>query len=325
MGAGRSRGPLERWRRALGRRRRRAEGARWTRFREDLVDAAALHAMIGEAIRAGRPFAFGRPGYYEAWLVAHGFATDGPTRHRGPWAGPRYPDWLRRVARDNVGIERVGDAELDAFVATTLGAIAACDALGVVDEPVPGFTAVLERVIRPEVVLSAHLVADPRAALDLGARPWTADLAGRRVLVVHPFARSIARQYARRADVTGVRDLLPELDLLTLVPPVTFAGASTGRSWSDELAAACARMAGLEFDVAIVGAGGYGLPLAVHAKALGRVGVHLAGATQVLFGIRGGRWRDDPRIGPEMDATWVDPDPSEVPPDPDRVEAGAYW
>lgn len=304
---------------ALGRaRRRRRERADWARRTAGRLDVAALHAALTDAIGAGRPFAYGRPGFFEAAIVAHAVA-----------AGPPYPEHLRRVARDNVGIEhpggRAGDAELDAFAWTTLGAMAACDVLGVTDEPITGFGAALDRVVRPGLVLAGHSEADPRDALDRGVPPFTAALAGRRVLVVHPFARTIERQYARRTEVTGVREFLPAFELVTLVPPVTFAGASTGRRWHDGLAATSAAMAALDFDVAIVGAGGYGLPLAAFARSLGRVGVHLAGATQLLFGIRGRRWADVERVAREMDETWVAPDAAELPPDPERVEGGAYW
>jgi len=295
-------------------RRQRAERAAWERRLATRLDVLELHARLGAAIRDRRPYALGRPGFYEAALVAHALAS-----------GPPYPDRLRHVARVNVGIEHTSDADLDAFAMTTLGAMAGCDLLGATDDPIPNFLAAIERVQRDGLELVGHSQADPRDALDLGGRPFTAELAGRRLLVVHPFARTIERQYARRREVTGVRDLLPDLDLVTLVPPVTFAGASTGRRWHDELAATTARIAALEFDVAIVGAGGYGLPIAAFVRSLGRVGVHLAGATQLLFGIRGRRWRDVPRIAQEMDDTWVAPDPSELPPAPERVEGGAYW
>ena len=42
----------------------------------------------------------------------------------------------------------------------------------------------------------------------------------------------------------------------------------------------------IEFDVAIIGCGAYGLPLAVEAKRMGKQAIHMGGATQVLFGIK---------------------------------------
>ena len=41
------------------------------------------------------------------------------------------------------------------------------------------------------------------------------------------------------------------------------------------------------FDVAIIGCGAYGFPLAAKLKQAGKIVIHLGGATQLLFGIIG--------------------------------------
>ena len=48
----------------------------------------------------------------------------------------------------------------------------------------------------------------------------------------------------------------------------------------------------LEFDVALIAAGGLGIPLASEIKRMGRVAISLGGHLQVLFGVIGRRWRD---------------------------------
>jgi ketopantoate reductase len=86
-------------------------------------------------------------------------------------------------------------------------------------------------------------------------------------------------------------------------------------------------VARIDFDVAIVGAGAYGLPLAAAVKDLGRQAVHLGGATQLLFGIRGRRWEvespDD--IAPLFNEHWVRPSAEETPQGSSSVEGGCYW
>ena len=77
--------------------------------------------------------------------------------------------------------------------------------------------------------------------------------------------------------------------------------------------------------MAIIGAGAYGLPLAAHVKRLGKKAVHLGGATQILFGIRGKRWDEMPFFQKLYNEHWVRPLPSEVPKDYQRVEGGCYW
>lgn len=39
-----------------------------------------------------------------------------------------------------------------------------------------------------------------------------------------------------------------------------------------------------DFDVAIIGCGAYGFPLAAKIKKAGKIGIHLGGAAQLLFG-----------------------------------------
>ena len=47
------------------------------------------------------------------------------------------------------------------------------------------------------------------------------------------------------------------------------------------------------FDIAIIGCGAYGLPLAAKLKKEGRQAIHLAGVTQLMFGIKGKRWEEN--------------------------------
>lgn len=43
----------------------------------------------------------------------------------------------------------------------------------------------------------------------------------------------------------------------------------------------------INFDTAIIGCGAYGMPLAAQIKNAGRQAIHLGGAVQLLFGIKG--------------------------------------
>ena len=123
-------------------------------------------------------------------------------------------------------------------------------------------------------------------------QPWTAQLQGKRVLVIHPFAKTIESQYANhRARLFADPTVLPEFELKTLLPPQTIAGNADGyASWFDALAQTCERIGRESYDVALIGAGAYGLPIAAFVKSEGRQAVHLGGATQLLFGIKGRRW-----------------------------------
>ena len=148
---------------------------------------------------------------------------------------------------------------------------------------------------------------------------------GKRVLVVHPFKTTIERQYARRAELFPGTDILPQFADLRIVQAVQgLAGADTGyASWFDALVAMEQQMDAAPYDVAIIGAGAYGLPLAAHARDTGHAAIQMSGALQLLFGIRGKRWDDHPIISKLYNDAWVRPE--ETLAHKEKVEGGSYW
>jgi hypothetical protein len=87
----------------------------------------------------------------------------------------------------------------------------------------------------------------------------------------------------------------------------------------------CAEVEKVDFDIAIIGAGAYGLPLAFHVKSLGKKAIHMGGATQILFGIKGKRWDHHEVISKLYNEHWVRPLPSERPEHYYDIEKGCYW
>ena len=156
--------------------------------------------------------------------------------------------------------------------------------------------------------------------------PWTVALEGRRVLVIHPFANTIGNQYLNRQRIWPKTDVLPEFNLVTLRAAQTIAGERSGySSWFDALEEMKSKIDTTEFDVALIGAGAYGFPLAAHVKRLGQRAIHLGGALQVLFGIRGARWENRPEYHGFFNQYWVRPLPEETPRNSKIVEDACYW
>lgn len=275
--------------------------------------------VISQAIRAGGPYLLARPGGNELDVVRHYLSVR--ISRDTPDGRPSYPERMVRDVGDGAGVVPGIDGALDRFSARYLSALVAADLLATA--PWTRWSALLPGMER---IPNAHLnVLDAFAAVKAGLVPWTRGLAGRRVLVVNPFIRSIRRQFERREAVTGLSDVLPEFELTLLKPPVTHGGNPDAITWEEGLDRTIAAMSRIDFDVAIVGAGGYGLPLAAHAKSLGRVGINLGGRTQVIFGVAGKRWRASDTYDGIIDATWIAPDGAERPPRTDLVEDGAYW
>lgn len=168
-------------------------------------------------------------------------------------------------------------------------------------------------------------------------KPWTRWLAGKRVVVVHPFARSIQKQYARREKLFDNPEVLPEFASLRIIPAVQSLGGKNERfsDWFEALDWMKQEMDKEPYDVALIGCGAYGFHLAAHAKRTGHQGIHLGGVLQLLFGIRGRRWEQNnlPDIwnlpnGSYLrlfNSYWVRPQRDERPKSAENVESATYW
>lgn len=235
--------------------------------------------------------------------------------------GMPYPRMVRREMRINAGFFPTTDAALDRFATEFGGALTEATLVGVWFNPNE------HRIIRrycPHAALVELGCLEPMRF----AEPWSACFAGKTVLIVHPFAHSIERQYAKRRLLFADPEVLPDFELRTLPAVQSIAGNTGGYlSWFDALAAMQEQVAMIDFDVAVIGAGAYGLPLGAFVRGIGRTAIHLGAATQILFGIIGRRWETEYRdtLGHLINPHWVRPLPEEVPPHAELVEGGAYW
>jgi len=156
--------------------------------------------------------------------------------------------------------------------------------------------------------------------------PWSEVLEGKRVLVIHPYEESIKQQYVKHRVLFDDSRILPTFELITLKAVQSIAANKTAfANWFDALAWMCRKVSLLDFDIAIIGAGAYGLPLASFVKNLGKKAVHLGGATQLLFGIKGKRWDELPFFKQLYNTNWVRPLSTETPDNFRIVESGCYW
>lgn len=159
---------------------------------------------------------------------------------------------------------------------------------------------------------------------------WIDELARHRWLVVSPFAETIRHQLPRLSSLGvfsgGTGDDLRRRTADTRVlacPQLAYMVPPRHRDWFHALAEMKDSMEREKdkFDVALIGAGAWSLPLAVHAKRLGKKSLHLGGALQLLFGIKGGRF-DSWGVYNEH---WTRPLDSERPANHQLMEKGAYW
>lgn len=164
----------------------------------------------------------------------------------------------------------------------------------------------------------------------LWKNPWTSCLKDKKVLVVHPFVDSIKEQYAKRKHLFSNPEVLPvfkELILIKAVQSISNNGMNTGfNDWFEALQYMENEIDCHDYDIAIIGCGAYGMDLAAHVKRQGKIAIHLAGWTQMLFGIYGNRWlNDQPKYAHFINDYWVRPKKEERPKGAESVEKGCYW
>jgi len=165
--------------------------------------------------------------------------------------------------------------------------------------------------------------------------PWTRALEGKKVLVVHPFAQTIEKQYKKR-KLLFKNNLLPQFEIKTIKAVQSIAGAKTEfTDWFEALEYMKSEIDKVDYDICLIGCGAYGFPLAAHVKRRGKKSFHLGGSLQLLFGIRGRRWDiyhkiDEVRnMGLDyrtlFNEHWVYPSDGEKPKNAMKVERACYW
>lgn len=162
-------------------------------------------------------------------------------------------------------------------------------------------------------------------------KPWSKYLENKDVLVVHPFKKSIENQYQRREFLFANPDVLPKFKSITVIKSVqSIGGNSCGfNSWFDALHHMERQIDAVDYDVVLIGCGAYGMPLAAYCKKKGKQAIHLGGALQLLFGIRGKRWDEQYKIARYAkllsNPSWVRPLQEETPTQAHNIENSCYW
>lgn len=169
-------------------------------------------------------------------------------------------------------------------------------------------------------------------------QPWTSYLEGKRVVVVHPFAESIKNQYDNYRDkIFEDPKVLPTFSSFRVVKAVqSLGGESNFETWFEALDYMKKEVEREDFDVCLIGCGAYGFPLAAYVKSMGKQAIHLGGALQLLFGIKGNRW-ENPNYGVKewgipygsyctlINEFWVKPSIEDTPKIAKQIEGACYW
>jgi len=296
-------------------------------FPKDWMDATgpASGGLIKTLLLAGKPCLIARFGSIEmeaimAYLHQDTRMTPWQRLYRFVSWDVRYRGWtdpLKRKLVNNAGFFPATDEHLDRFAKLYLDIASEIDLLG--------------SWIHPELLLRSRMPNAQHIPLDnlepyLGNPPWSKALEGKKVLVIHPFTESITLQYAKREKLFDNPDILPPFELTTLKAVQSAGGNNVPfANWFEALDFMKAEIDKLNFDIAIIGAGAYGLPLAAYVKSIEKQAIHMGGALQMLFGIYGQRWISNPARKHLINEHWIRPLDTDKIENFKKIESGCYW
>ena len=156
--------------------------------------------------------------------------------------------------------------------------------------------------------------------------PWSKALEGKKVLVVHPFAELIYEQYKKKDFLFPNKNVLPNFELSVIKAVQSLSGEKNPfENWFHALEFMKKEISQKDFDIALIGCGAYGFPLAAHIKRIGKQSIHIGGSLQILFGIKGARWNNHPIISKFYNEHWVRPRAEDKPSKSHLVENDCYW
>jgi len=154
--------------------------------------------------------------------------------------------------------------------------------------------------------------------------PWTLELSGKKVLIVHPYVNTMKEQEPKLLEIWNGKRLFDNVEFKYLESVQSIAGNAPHSSWSESYEHMKSQINEIDFDVALLGCGGYGMPLSGYIKSIGKSAVYIGGGLQLVFGIKGKRW-DESDISGHYNEHWVRPSVKEVPNNHALVEGGCYW
>ena len=163
-------------------------------------------------------------------------------------------------------------------------------------------------------------------------KPWTQHLLGKKVLIVNPFVNSFKKQLKEGFQIFKDPDkklFMDNQDFVFYKSYNTAAGNSIHKDWEETYDIMCKDISKLDFDIALLGCGGYGLPLCNFIyKEMNKSAIYVGGGLQLLFGVMGKRWDDIQMwmdIIKENDSKFIRPSINEQLPNKQRIEGGCYW
>lgn len=277
------------------------------------IDGKRGNAIVREAIRSGKPFLAGRVGSVElkTYLHVNGVIYDRHIKQRlERWAGI-YPQNFRT---------------LESFAQLIEDSVRQVDVLAV-------FGWNNESRIVDLLHRNANVV--PPKTLEPYFYPgegWWHELGGKRLLIVNSIASELRTRITEEtlmhlwpSEKGKVRSIMPR-EIQVIDTPYGWDRSvhcrfATYKELLDDLKA---QVQQVDFDIALVACGGYGLPLGAWMKLNGKQVIHLGGVIQVWGGFKGVRFETMIPWKHVVNEHWIPYPETKIPQDRTHAE-GHYW
>lgn len=275
-------------------------------YNSPVLDELTGNCLIHDYLQCGKPFMVAKASNNVCEMAAYVMLEGLP-----------IPDRLKAEALTHMGVLPNTEENLSRFARNYCECLRATDILGVWGVPYYDW---LASTFCPQ----AHYVRLWGLEPYHYANPWSAQLKGKNVLVIHPFEKSIQTNYANRSKLFEDPNVLPDFNLLTIKAEQNLGKVDS--NYFKTLERTKQKINALDFDVALIGCGAAGIPLAHYVrKGMNKTAIHLGGALQVLFGIIGKRWEEYPQLKDIINEHWTRPLPEEHPKSYLQCEHGCYW
>ena len=175
-------------------------------------------------------------------------------------------------------------------------------------------------------------VLEPFYICEANMSPWTLKLKGKRVLIINPFVESFKKQLVNNFRIfkdETMKIFMDDQEFIFYKSYQTQAHNYVHDNWEQTLEHMKNDIKKLQFDIALLGCGAYGIPLCDFIKNdMNKSAIYIGGGLQLLFGVIGYRWkiRDDwkQRIK-ENDIKFISPNDDETIVGHKTIENGCYW
>ena len=163
-------------------------------------------------------------------------------------------------------------------------------------------------------------------------KPWSHYLYGKKVLIISPFIESFKIQLKNNFQIfknPEKKIFLDNQEFIFYKSFQTSAGNCIHKNWEETFDIMCNDISKLDFDIALISCGGYGVPLSYYIKKeLQKSAIYIGGGLQLLFGVMGKRWENNDmwkKIIKENESKFIKPFGDEIIKNNNNIENGCYW